>query len=75
MDWYLLKLLELPIARFDVECGILAILKVGSPISDVRNFGGTCVSDKLRLGPSAGCEGLNHHDIDGNGGPDIGTSS
>ena len=39
------------------------------------NFGGTCVSDNLRLGPSAGYEGLNHHDIDGNGGHDIGTSS
>ena len=39
------------------------------------NFGGTCVSDNLRLGPSAGYGGLNHHDVDGNGGPDIGTSS
>ena len=39
------------------------------------NFGGTCVSDNLRLRPSAGYEGLNHHDVDGNGGPDIGTSS
>ena len=39
------------------------------------NFGRICVSDNLRLGPSAGYEGLNHHDVDGNGGPDIGTSS
>ena len=36
------------------------------------NFYGTCVSDNLRLGPSAGYEGLNHHDVDGNDGPDIG---
>ena len=33
------------------------------------------VSDNLRLRPSAGYGGLNHHDVDGNGGPDIGTSS
>ena len=33
------------------------------------------VSDNLRLGPSAGYEGLNHHDVDGNGGPDVGISS
>ena len=39
------------------------------------NFGGTCVSDNLRLGPSAGYGGLNHHDVDGNSGHDIGTSS
>ena len=38
-------------------------------------FDGTCVSDNLRLGPSAGYEGLNHHDVDGNVGPDIGISS
>ena len=28
------------------------------------NFGGTCISDNLRLGPSAGYGGLNHHDVD-----------
>ena len=39
------------------------------------NFGRICVSDNLRLGPSAGYEGLNHHTVDGNGGPDIGSSS
>ena len=39
------------------------------------NFGHICVSDNLRLGPSAGYEGVNHHDVDGNGSPDIGTSS
>ena len=39
------------------------------------NFSGICVSDNLRLGPSAGYGGLNHHDVDGNGGPDIRTSS
>ena len=36
------------------------------------NFGG---SDNLRLGFSAGYEGLNLHDVHGNGVPDIGTSS
>ena len=39
------------------------------------NFGRIFVSDNLRLGPSAGYESLNHHDLDGNGDPDIGTSS
>ena len=39
------------------------------------NFGGTCISDNLRLGTSAGYRGLNRHDVDGNGNPDIGTSS
>ena len=39
------------------------------------NIGGTCVSDNLGLGPSADYEGLNHHDVNGNGGLDIGTSS
>ena len=33
MDWHSLKLLELPTAWFNVEHGISAILKVGSPIS------------------------------------------
>ena len=46
-----------------------------SHVSMFSNLGGTCVSDNLRLGPSAGYGGLNHHDVDGNGGPDIGTSS
>ena len=41
----------------------------------LSNFGRICVSDNLRLGPSAGYEGLNHHTVDGNGGPDIGSSS
>ena len=45
-----------------------------SHVAMFSNFGGTCVSDNLRLG-SAGYGGLNHHDVDGNGGPDIGTSS
>ena len=36
MDWYTTKLLELPIAWFDVEHGISAILKVRLPISDVK---------------------------------------
>ena len=36
MDWYSLKLLELPIVWFDVEQGISAIQKVGSLISDVK---------------------------------------
>ena len=46
-----------------------------SHVAMFSNFGGTCVSDNLRLGPSAGYVGLNHHDVDGNGGPDIGISS
>ena len=36
MDRYSSKLLELPIAWFDVEHGISAILKVGSLISDAK---------------------------------------
>ena len=35
------------------------------------NFDGTC-SGNLRLGPSGSYETLYHHDIDGNGGPNIG---
>ena len=31
------------------------------------NFGGTCLSNNLRLEPSAGHGGLNCHDVDGNG--------
>ena len=46
-----------------------------SHVAMFSNFGGTCVSDNLRLGPSASYGGLNHHDVDGNCGPDIGTSS
>ena len=38
-----------------------------SYVAMFSNFGGTCVSDDLRLGPSAGYEGLNHHNVDGNG--------
>ena len=33
-----------------------------SHVAMFSNFGGTCVSDNLRLGPSAGYGGLNHHD-------------
>ena len=44
-----------------------------SHVAMFSNFGGTCVSDNLRLGPSTDYEGLNHHDVDGNGGPDIGS--
>ena len=39
------------------------------------NFGGTCGSGNLRLKSSASYGTLYHHDVDGNGGPDIGTSS
>ena len=46
-----------------------------SHVAMFSNFNGNCVSDNLRLGPSVGYGGLNHHDVDGNGGPDIGTSS
>ena len=38
-----------------------------SHVAMFSNFGGTCVSDNLRLG-SAGYGGLNHHDVDGNDG-------
>ena len=34
-----------------------------SHVAMLSNFGGTCVSDKLRLGPSAGYGGLNHHNV------------
>ena len=34
-----------------------------SHVAMFSNFGGTCVSDNLRLGPSAGYRGLNHHDV------------
>ena len=37
MNWYSSKLLELPIAWFNVKHGISAILKVRSPISDVKH--------------------------------------
>ena len=46
-----------------------------SHVAMFSNFGGTCVSDNLRLGLSTGYGGLNHHDVDGNDGPDIGTSN
>ena len=46
-----------------------------SHVAMFSNFGGTCVIDHLRLVPSAGYGGLNHHDVDDNGGPDIGTFS
>ena len=46
-----------------------------SHVAMFSNFDGMCVSDNLRLGPSAGDGGLNYHDVDGNGGPDIGISS
>ena len=35
-------------------------------------FGGTYVGYILRFGPFASYGGLNHHDVDGNGGPDVG---
>ena len=54
---------------------VMVLLMQAMHAAMFRNFGGTCVSNNLRLGPSAGCGGLNHHDVDGNGGPDIGTSS
>ena len=38
----------------------------------LSNFDGICVGDNLRLGSYASYGGLNHHDVDGNGGPDIG---
>ena len=43
-----------------------------SHVAMFSNFGGTCVSDNLRLGPSVGYGDLNHHDADGSGGLDIG---
>ena len=46
-----------------------------SHVAMFSNFDGICVSDSLRLGLPAGYGGLNHHDVDCNGGPDIATSS
>ena len=46
-----------------------------SHVAMFSNFGGTYVSDNLRLGLSAGYGDLNHHDVVDNGGPGIGTSS
>ena len=46
-----------------------------SHVAMFNNFGDTCVSDNLRLGPFAGYGRLNYHDVDGNGVPDIGISS
>ena len=43
-----------------------------SHVAMISIFGGTCVSDNHKLGISASCGGFNHHDVDGNGGPDIG---
>ena len=37
----------------------------------ISNFDGLCVSDNPRLGPPAGYGGLNHHDVYGNGGPNL----
>ena len=63
------------------ECSLPLSTTSGYGVIDVShvvmfsNFGGVCLNDNLRFGPSAGHGGLNHHDVDGNGGPDIGTSS
>ena len=46
-----------------------------SHVAVLSTFGDTYVSDNLRLGPSAGHGGLYHHNVDGNGGHDIGTAS
>ena len=43
-----------------------------SHVAMFSNFGGTCVSDNLRLGLSAGYRSLDHHDVNGYGGPNIG---
>ena len=43
-----------------------------SHVARFSHFYGTCVSDNLRLGLSAGYGSLNHYDVDGNGGLDIG---
>ena len=61
-----------------LECSFPMSTTSGYGVTDVShvamfsNFDGTCVSDNLRLGSSASYGGLNHHDVDGNGGPDIG---
>ena len=66
---------------FKLECSLPISTTSGygdvdvSHVAMFSNFGCTYVSDNLRLGPSAGYEGLNHHDVDGNGDPDIVTSS
>ena len=60
------------------ECSLPMSTISGYAVIDVShvavfsNFGGTYVSDNLRLGPSAGYGGLNYHDIDGSGDPDVG---
>ena len=46
-----------------------------SHVAMLRNIGGTCVSNNLWLGPSAGHGDLNYHDVAGNGSPNIGISS
>ena len=42
-----------------------------SHVAMFSSFEDIYVNDNLRLGPSAGDGGLNHHDVDGNGGLDL----
>ena len=65
-----------------LQCLLRMSIISGYGVADVShvamfsNFDGICISDNLRLGPSAGDGGLNHHDVDGsNGDPNIGISS
>ena len=63
---------------FKLECSHPMSILGGYGVADAShvtmnsNFDGICVSDSLRLGLSACYGGLNYHDVDGNGGPDIG---
>ena len=63
---------------FKLECSHPMSILSGDGVADAShvdmfsNFDGICVSDNLRLVPSAGYGSLNHHNVDGNGGPDIG---
>ena len=66
---------------FKLECSLPMSILSGYGVADAShvamfsNFDGICVSDNVRLGPSAGDGGLNYYDVDGNGGSDIEISS
>ena len=61
----------------ELECSLPMSILSGYGVADeshvamFSNFDGICVSDNLRLEPSAGDGGLNHHNVDNSGGLDI----
>ena len=63
---------------FKLECSLPMSILSGYGVADAShvaifsNFDGICVSDNPRLRPSADDGGLNHHDVNGNGGLHIG---